>query len=88
MGALLQIQPNYDNLNEYVAFAKEHNMSFEMLELSMNKDIDISHVHAFANTGLVKSFHGVFIDINPVSNNPAIRNISRNQMRDSCNLAK
>lgn len=88
MGALLQIQPKHENLADYVAFAKKHDMAFELIEMSMHKDIDISHVQDYANTGLVKSFHGVFIDVNPVSNNPAIRNASRNQMRESCSLAK
>lgn len=88
MGAIFQIQPKYDQLDDYVAFAKKHDMDFEVLELSMNREIDFTQVQALAKTGLVKSFHGVFIDINPVSNNPVIKAASRKQIQESCELAK
>lgn len=88
MGAIFQIQPRYEQLEDYVNFAKQHDMGFEVLELSMNREIDFSHVQALAKTALVYSFHGVFIDVNPVSNNPVIRAASRKQIQESCELAK
>lgn len=88
MSVIFQLQPKHDQLEDYVRFAKENGMAFEIIDLSMGNEIDISHVQDYAETGLVKSFHGVFIDVNPVSNNSAIKAVSRNQFRESCELAK
>lgn len=87
--SILQIQPQFSELEQWKALAAQQGLCFELAELSMpgtqNRNAMIA---AYRETGLVRSLHGTFIDINPASSDPEIQKLSRQRCEDSCALAK
>ena len=84
---MMQIQPEYCKCEEYLSFALEKGLEFEVLELSMFPRNGEEIKEWYKNTGLVKSLHGAFIDMNPVSNDEAIASVSRERYEESCKIA-
>lgn len=84
----LQIQPQFSALEQWKALAAQQGFSFELLELSLPGALkDASVINAYRQTGLVRSLHGAFVDVNPASGEPAIRRLSRQLCEESCTLA-
>lgn len=84
----LQIQPQFSALEQWKTLAVQQGFSFELLELSLpGASKDASVIDAYRQTGLVRSLHGAFIDVNPASSEPAIRSLSRQLCEESCALA-
>lgn len=87
--SILQIQPKFSELEQWKALAAQQGLCFELAELSMpevrNREAMIA---AYRETGLVRSLHGAFIDINPASGDPEIQTLSRQRCEDSCALAE
>ena len=44
-------------------------------------------IEQYRKTGMVKSVHGAFIDVNPASGDPDFRELSRKRCRESCEIA-
>lgn len=83
---MLQIQPSYKNGDDYIAFAKANNLTFEALEPSFfidNADMD----RWYDTCGLISSVHGAFIDVNPASSDPLFRELSVKRCNQSCEMA-
>ncbi|MCR4923044.1 MAG: sugar phosphate isomerase/epimerase [Lachnospiraceae bacterium] len=90
---ILQIQPRHRNRDEWAAFAEKEDLDFEILELSALPALNESGLFEigkewYKKSKRVRSFHGVFIDINPASGDRWIRDYSREKCRESCRIAK
>ena len=86
---ILQIQPRFSEFKQWKALAEQQGLCFELLELSapVVPETDAT-VQAYRETGLVHSVHGAFIDVNPASGDPEIRQLSRLRCEESCALAE
>lgn len=80
----LQLQPQFDRLDEWVFFAQALGLSFEVLPLFSGHE---DGYRQLARTGLVTSLHGAFIGNDPASGDTQIRAISRAKCEESCLLA-
>jgi len=92
-GGILQIQPFYDNREEWLALAGENDMGFEVIELSFPPALSESGLFEmykswYKSCDRVTSLHGRFIDVNPASGDPKFRELSRLRCRESCVIAK
>lgn len=90
---MLQIQPQYSRRDEWEALAQREALHYEVLELSFPAVMDTPERRAdaerwYAACGRVNAVHGAFIDLNPASNDPLIREVSRRRCRQSCETAK
>ena len=88
----IQLQPQTADLEKWEMLAQQEGAGFEVIE-----PFSLSGVGAFGKhmkiaeqyrkTGMVKSVHGAFIDVNPASGDPDFRNLSRQRCRESCEIA-
>lgn len=88
----LQIQPSFLSREIWESIAQDEGLDFEVLELSAPPVLnDSRRMHEYADWyragGLVRSLHGVFIDVNPASGDAEFRALSRGKYRRSCELA-
>ena len=88
----LQIQPSYASREIWKSVAQDEKLDFEVLELSAPPAINDSrrmreYTDWYRAAGLVRSLHGVFIDVNPASGDAEFRALSRQKYRQSCELA-
>lgn len=88
---MIQIQPNYSERDQYAALANKEGLFFEVLELSLGKRSEEEREKIenwYKSSGKTTSVHGAFVDVNPVSGNPKIREASRQDCEESCRLAR
>ena len=90
---IFQIQPRYADREGWLSLALEHDLYFEVLELTalpfLNGTGPIEECKSwYKNSGRVSSLHGCFIDINPASADKAVKALSRDRCRASCDLAR
>ena len=82
------VQPTYRDREEWTALAREEGLRFEVLEFSFptrREAPDAAEARDwYAGCGLVSSVHGAFIDINPGSGDPLIRELTRRRSLESC----
>ena len=88
----LQIQPQYAFRDEWQALAERENLQFEVLDLSMPSALADEEQHRmyrdwYRESRRAVSLHGVFIDINPGSGDPAFRELSARRCEESCEAA-
>lgn len=90
---LLRVQPRFAQSAQWESLARRENLFYEVLELSMPPMLDENTPEAAAcrewykSSGRVDAVHGVFIDVNPASGDPAFQELSRRRCRESCALA-
>ncbi|MEG2137209.1 MAG: sugar phosphate isomerase/epimerase family protein [Oscillospiraceae bacterium] len=80
---MLLIQPESARLAEYDALG----LSYELIEQSMPGTLDAPLPDCWRNRD-IRVVHGVFVDINPASNDPQIRAVCQARCRQSCEIAK
>ena len=85
-----QLQPSYARGDEWLQLAKEEGFTFEVAELSY--PLQDEHKRDviekwYRDSGLVTNLHGVFVDINPASNEPDIARVSERLCEGSCRMA-
>lgn len=90
---LLQIQPKYEERDACAALAQQENLYYEPIEMFMAPALADDALYKKLNAwhkslGRIKSIHGAFIDVNPASSAPAVREHSRKRCEESCRLAK
>ena len=87
----MQIQPSFLNIDRYAPLYEKEGLFFEVLELSYffwdEEDFNEA-VKFYRQSNRVKSLHGCFIDINPASSDPSIRDYSKKACERSCEIAK
>ncbi len=83
---MLQIQPFYSDCLNYEVLAKERGLFFEALELSFDNVSDEKY-NWYRDSSYLKSFHGVFIDVNPGSSDSEIQKYSKRKYEESCKKA-
>lgn len=88
----VQLQPQTADLEQWVALAQRENVAFEVMDLLLVSGIcDFEKqehiVEQYWKTGMAKSVHGAFIDVNPASGDPEFRELSRRRCRESCEIA-
>jgi sugar phosphate isomerase/epimerase len=88
----IQLQPQVTKLEQWAALAQEQNAAFEVMDPfyvgyvgDFGKCVKIAE--QYRKTGLAKSVHGAFIDVNPASGDPDFRELSRQRCRESCEVA-
>ena len=91
-GGIIQIQPFFDDKEDWLKLAEEENMGFELIELSVPPALIESGLFKafhdwYKDCGKVTSLHGHFIDVNPASGDPKFRELSRKRCRESCETA-
>ena len=84
---MIQIQPEYKIGSEYLSLAEREGLEFEVLELSMPGVDRSAALQWYKNCGKVRSFHGAFVDMNPVSNDELIAAASKARHDESCATA-
>lgn len=88
----IQLQPQTADLEQWSLLAQQACVAFEVLDLfvvSGSGDV-AKHkkiVEQYRKTGMVKSIHGAFIDVNPASGDSDFRELSRQRCRKSCEVA-
>lgn len=90
---MMQIQPHYKNGEEWMAFACREDLYFESAELFAphaygNAEMYRACAEWYRASGRTRSIHGAFVDVNPASGDPEIREISRRRCRESCRTAE
>ncbi len=90
---ILQIQPGYDRRDEWAALAREEDLSYEVIELSMPPALNESGRFKlceewYQSCKNVTSLHGNFIDVNPASGDAYVKEASRKRCHESCLTAK
>ena len=88
----IQLQPQAADLEQWVRLAQQEHAEFEVMDPVFVTGIGDFGKHQktaeqFRKTGMVRSVHGAFIDVNPASGDPDIRNLSRQRCRESCEIA-
>ena len=88
----LQLQPQSADLEHWVILAQQQNAVFEVMDPFSVSGIGDFGKHTkiaeqFRKTGVAKSVHGAFIDVNPASGDPDFRALSRQRCRESCEIA-
>lgn len=88
----LLVQPVYADAPSWTEFAEQEGLYFELLEPFMPQHMDDSAWletvgRFYQETGRCLSSHGAFIDVNPASGDPRIRELSRIRMEQSCRFA-
>ncbi|MCR5826559.1 MAG: sugar phosphate isomerase/epimerase [Oscillospiraceae bacterium] len=89
---MLQIQPLFDEREEWDALAARESLRYEVLELSVPPALDRSGLaascHEWYRAGKrVSSLHGAFINVNPACGDTAFRALSQRRCRESCAVA-
>lgn len=90
---ILQIQPQYAQIEEWAEIAQREDLFYEPIELFMPQILMdpmlLDTVQEwYQNSKRVKSLHGAFVDVNPASGDPAFRKFSRDRSHESCLIAK
>ena len=87
----IQLQPQRADLEQWVSLARKMGADFEVLDLHLlhnaNSEEQEKIAAPYRETGLIRSLHGAFIDVNPASGDPKFRKLSRQRCRESCELA-
>lgn len=88
----IQLQPQSADLEQWVILAQQEAASFEVMDPFFLSGIGDFGKHEtiaeqFRKSGMAKSVHGAFIDVNPASGDPAFRELSRHRCRESCEIA-
>lgn len=89
---MIQIQPQYEQNQEWTAFAERQGLSFEALELFMppllnDKTKAEKAVAWYRDSKRVTAVHGAFIDVNPASGDAEQQALSRRRCEESCSVA-
>lgn len=90
---VLQVQPRFDFREEWEVLANKENLTYEALDFSTQPALIESglfeeYVEWYRACGRTTSLHGFFIDINPASGDPDLRDFSKARCRKSCETAK
>ena len=88
----IQLQPQIADLEQWVMLAQQEGAVFEVMDPFFLSGIGDFGKHKkiaeqYRKTGLAKSVHGAFIDVNPASGDPEFRELSRRRCRESCEIA-
>ena len=88
----IQLQPQITDLEKWVQLARQENATFEVMDPFLGNNIgDVGKCKNIADqyrkTGMAKSVHGAFMDVNPASGDPDFRELSRRRCRESCEIA-
>ena len=88
----LQLQPQSADLEQWTKLAQGEGAVFEVMDpfcLSAIGNFEKYREVAqrYRKTNIAASIHGAFIDVNPASGDPAIRELSRQRCRESCEIA-
>lgn len=88
----IQLQPQWNSLEQWRGLALQEQFGFEVSDLFSgpalaDPDTAAGKVREYRDTGLVRSLHGAFIDVNPASGDPVLRELSRQRCRRSCEAA-
>lgn len=88
----IQLQPQSADLEKWVMLAQQERAVFEVLDPFFLTDIGNFEkckkiAEQYRKTRMAKSVHGAFIDVNPASGDPMIRELSRQRCRESCEIA-
>ena len=85
----VQLQPQITDLEAWVNLAQQENAFFEVMEPTLVTGCRDSGklTEAYRKTGLCRSLHGAFIDVNPASGDPDFSALSRQRCRESCETA-
>jgi sugar phosphate isomerase/epimerase len=88
----IQLQPQSADLEQWVMLAQQENAVFEVMDPFFVSGIGDFGRHKtiaeqYRKTGMIKSVHGAFIDVNPASGDPDFRELSRQRCRESCEIA-
>ena len=91
--SILQIQPQYAQIEEWTAIAQRENLFYEAIEffmpqIMMDTLLMDTVQDWYRNSGRVASLHGAFVDVNPASGDPSFRQLSRDRCHESCLIAK
>ncbi len=90
---ILLVQPDTTELSPYLAYAKENNIYFELLDFAIPYNLEEKartegFIETYQNSPFLKSMHGSFIDVTVSSPDLKIRNISRDRVIESLEIAK
>lgn len=90
---MIQIQPKYDDRFSWEEYASQEDFVYEVIELSylpyLNRANELDKmIDYYSKCKLVNSMHGAFIDINPVSGDSKIAEVSIARCNESCQFAK
>lgn len=88
----IQLQPQIADLAQWVTLAQQERAAFEVIDPFLASSIgdygkQLNIAEQYRKTGMVKSAHGAFIDVNPASGDPDFRDLSRRRCRESCEIA-
>lgn len=87
----MQIQPSFFTIDRYAPLFEKEGLFFEILEFSFfywdEKDFEKA-VEWYKQSNRAKSLHGYFIDINPASGDPYIKEYSQKACAKSCEIAQ
>ncbi len=83
---MLQIQPVYNKRFDYEALSESKGLLFEAIELSFDNVSD-DKAQWYKACKKVKSYHGVFMDVNPASGDSLIAELSKKRYEESCKKA-
>lgn len=87
----IQLQPQRSDLEQWVSLARKMGADFEVLDLHLLRNTNSEEQEKIAapyrKTGLIRSLHGAFIDVNPASGDPDLCRLSRQRCRESCKIA-
>lgn len=88
----VQLQPQPGQSEEWIAFARSRDYRLELIEFSMAMALSAPQqseglLLRYRECGLVSAIHGVFMDVNPASGDPGIRELSRKRCYESCETA-
>ena len=92
-GSVLQVQPRFDFRDEWEVLADKENLTYEALDFSTQPALYESglfeeYAKWYASCGRTTSLHGYFIDINPASGDPDLREFSKKRCKKSCEIAR
>lgn len=88
----IQLQPQSRNLEQWITLAQDEHCAFEVMDPFFLSGIGhfekYEHIaQQYRKSGMPASVHGAFIDVNPGSNDPDFRELSRRRCRESCEIA-
>lgn len=88
----IQLQPQSGELEQWVCLAQKESALLEVMDPFFLSGIGNwekykQAAEQYRQTGMVASVHGAFIDVNPASGDPALRELSRQRCRESCEIA-
>lgn len=87
----IQLQPQRADLEQWARLARKAGADFEVLDLQLLHNADFEEQGKIAahyrETGMIRTLHGAFIDVNPASGDPDLCRLSRQRCRESCEIA-